>query len=63
MTPVERLRAELADTLEGVVDAAFDPIRATQERRDQLARLISHAHTPQACHPYCCVGSACRIVT
>ena len=47
-TPVERLRAELAETLEGVVDAAFDPLRGAQERRDQLARLIGAAQTPQA---------------
>jgi len=46
-TPVERLRAELTETLEGVVDAAFDPLRGTQERRDQLARLIGAAHAPQ----------------
>lgn len=47
-TPVERLRAELAETLEGVVDVAFDPLRGTQERRDQLAQLISRAQSPQA---------------
>ena len=52
-TPVERLRAELAETLEGVVDAAFDPLRGTQGRRDQLARLIGAAQTPQVrCSPH-----------
>lgn len=47
MTPVERLRAELWGTLEGVVENAFDPIRGSHLRRKQLEQLIGKAETPQ----------------